>query len=419
MHLWRRCRGGCVPQRGSWRVLMTSISRPDQREWAMSWQPAFRSCGLTPGSECMVAKPTSGTGQGRNPRCVTFCRDKLKRRILTQGCGEDPKSPTTEQGIKVLGTPLGHEDFVNQHLERQKHRKLLRRIPTLPDVQSAWLLLLHCASTRANYMLRVVRPEWALEFARAHDQEVWECLCHILTVPTGPESVARASTTFPLAMGGLGLRSAERTRWPAYWASWADTLPMIRERHPEVADLIVYHLKGGASSPCLGSACRAATTLDGVDGFEVPSWSAVAAGQRPPIMEVEDREPGVPRQGWQHAAAIRIESSFRTEILMPRMSPVEQALLRSQSGPCAGVAFSVCPSSPLTRIGSALFRVPLQRRLHLPLPLSQRICGCGRPLDPFGHHRAACSMTGSLGRRGFPLESAAARVCREAGGVES
>ena len=166
----------------------------------------------------------------------------------------------------------------------------------------------------------------------------------------------------------------------------------------------------------LGSACRAATTLDGVDGFEVPSWSAVTAGQRPPIMEVEDREPGVPRQGWQHAAAIRIESSFRTEILMPRMSPVEQALLRSQSGPCAGVAFSVCPSSPLTRIDSALFRVLLQRRLHLPLPLSQRICGCGRPLDPFGHHRAACSRTGALGRRGFALESAAARVCREAGG---
>ena len=150
--------------------------------------------------------------------------------------------------------------------------------------------------------------------------------------------------------------------------------------------------------------------------FSSLSAVTVTAGQRPPILEVEDREPGVPRLGWQHAAAIRIESSFRTEILMPRMSPVEQALLRSQSGPCAGVAFSICPSSPLTRIDSALFQVLLQRRLRLPLPLSQRICGCGRPLDPFGHHRAACSRTGALGRRGFALESAAARVCREAGG---
>ena len=73
--------------------------------------------------------------------------------ILQRQAGEtDPEArvwrgsevPTTEQGIKVLGTPLGHEDFVNQHLERtrQKHRKLLRKIPTLPDVQLAWLLLL-------------------------------------------------------------------------------------------------------------------------------------------------------------------------------------------------------------------------------------------------------------------------------------
>ena len=33
----------------------------------------------------------------------------------------------------------------------------------------------------------------------------------------------------------------------------------------------------------------------------------------------------------------------------------------------------------------------------------------------FGHHRAACAVAGVLGRRGFPLECAAAQICREAG----
>ena len=70
----------------------------------------------------------------------------------------------------------------------------------------------------------------------------------------------------------------------------------------------------------------------------------------------------------------------------------------------------------LTRIEALLFRVLVQRRLRLLLPLSQRICGCGLSIDPLGHHRAACSRTGALGRRGFALESALARVCREAGG---
>ena len=47
-------------------------------------------------------------------------------------------------------------------------------------------------------------------------------------------------------------------------------------------------------------------------------------------------------------------------------------------------------------------------------PLAQ--CRYGRQLDQFGHHqRAACSEAGVLGKAGFPLECAAAQVCREAG----
>ena len=90
--------------------------------------------------------------------------------------------------------------------------------------------------------------------------------------------------------------------------------------------------------------------------------------------------------------------------------------MRSQSGPFAGVALSVAPINFMTRIDPSLFRVLLLRRLRLPLPLSMRFCRCGRPLDPCGHHRAACSRAGLLGRRGFAVESAAARVCWEAGG---
>ena len=197
------------------------------------------------------------------------------------------------------------------------------------------------------------------------------------------------STTLPMALGGLGLRSAERSRWPAFWSSWADTLPMIKERHPEVAEVIVHHVwiqHGGLLF-----------VLDGVDGFQVPFWSDVASGLRPPVIGDEDKEPGVPRQGWQHAAASCVVADFRTATLMPRMNPVERTLLRSQSGPCAGVPFTTCTSSPLTRIDSALFRVLLQRRLRLPFPLSQRICGCGQPLDLLGHHRAVCSRRGALG----------------------
>ena len=52
----------------------------------------------------------------------------------------------------------------------------------------------------------------------------------------------------------------------------------------------------------------------------------------------------------------------------------------------------------------------------MPLPLTSHSCRCGRLLDGLRHHRSACPVVGVLGRRGFPLESAAARICREVGG---
>ena len=83
--------------------------------------------------------------------------------------------------------------------------------------------------------------------------------------------------------------------------------------------------------------------------------------------------------------------------------------MRSQSGPFAGLPFLAVPSSPFSRFPPQLFRVLLLRHL------SSRTCRCGRPLDGLGHHRAACSRAGVLASRGFSVESAAARVCREAG----
>ena len=41
--------------------------------------------------------------------------------------------------------------------------------------------------------------------------------------------------------------------------------------------------------------------------------------------------------------------------------------------------------------------------------------GVASHLTPGGHHRAACATSGVLGRRGFPWESCAVRICREAG----
>ena len=317
-----------------------------------------------------------------------------------------------------MGTPLGHTDFVSVHLMKklEEHDVLLARIPLIQDLQSAWALFLHCSGGRANYLLRVVRPELVHEFAEGHNTGLLNCLCSIMNIVPGQiHEVVKDIITMPLSIGGMGLRSAHRTSPPAYWASWADSLPMIRERHPEVARTIIDRAGRPNPPPSLESAVRVARDLEGVDGFEVPSWEALSLGERPAPREPDEFEPGGERHGWQHEAASRVERQYR-EGLLPRITESEKAQLRSQSGPLAGMTLSVALSNVFTRIESPLFRVLLQRRLRLALPLSARQCRCGRPLDIVGHHRAGCARAGFLGRRGFAVESAGARICREAGG---
>ena len=190
---------------------------------------------------------------------------------------------------------------------------------------------------------------------------------------------------------------------------------MIRHRHPAVAERLVTELEGGPSTPFLSAAAEAARALTGVMGFEPPSWHAAALGARPPRRDPEDFEPGTVRQGWQHEASRRVEDLHR-EGLFTMLSDQEQALVRSQAGPGAGAALTALPTCNETSIPSHLFRAVLLRRLRQPLPISERSCRCGRLLDVCGHHRAACARVGMLGRRGFSLESAAARICREAKG---
>ena len=307
--------------------------------------------------------------------------------------------PPNQQGLKILGAPFGHREYIAAQLERsfQTQETLIQRIPLVPDLQAAWLILLHCASARANHLLREGDPAQVLQYTQ---------MCHLSGIaPDLCDAAARSTATLPLVLGGLGLRSAVRTRAAGFWASWADCLPMIEARHPEVAARIIAQLEGEPSGHSVWRAAQAAHGLAGVHGFEPPSWRALAAGLRP----LHDQEDGSTKAGWQHEASSRIEQEHRESLFRVLAEP-ERALLRSQGGSGAGAALQTGPTCPLTRIDPALFRVLLLRRLRLPLPLSIRSCQCGRPLDSCGHHRAACARAGVLGRRGFAVESAAARI---------
>ena len=147
--------------------------------------------------------------------------------------------PPAQQGITVLGTPLGHAAYIAGALRRvrEKHDELLGRIPAVPHLQSAWLLLLLCAQPRSNYLLRVLPPADTGEFAESHDRAIARCLGRLLSGTDKPFELSQLQAKraqLPLRYGGLGLRSAAASRAAAYWASWADAMPVTGERHPRV-----------------------------------------------------------------------------------------------------------------------------------------------------------------------------------------
>ena len=88
-----------------------------------------------------------------------------------------------------------------------------------------------CCSSTALQHVRIATSEWS-------DRSWPSCLLSLTTRDTGnvcapswtflwTGAICRATASLPLSLGGMGLRSTQRTRVAAYWASWSDPLPMI------------------------------------------------------------------------------------------------------------------------------------------------------------------------------------------------
>ena len=92
------------------------------------------------------------------PVCVRVCSDARELDptfIVWRG---DPTLPTANHCITILGTRLGHWDFVEAALQAKsrEHDTLFDRLVAVPDLQCAHGCF-YCAARRANYVLRIVQ----------------------------------------------------------------------------------------------------------------------------------------------------------------------------------------------------------------------------------------------------------------------
>ena len=106
--------------------------------------------------------------------------------------------------------------------------------------------------------------------------------------PAAPD-LARVISTLSLSVGGLGLASAQRSKGGAHWASWADCIRMVKERHPTNAETMITHMADG-TAPCF-EAVRACELSLVTAGLEIPSWRELAETPPERVAEPEPNQP--------------------------------------------------------------------------------------------------------------------------------
>ena len=138
-----------------------------------------------------------------------------------------------------------------------------------------------------------------------------------------------------------GLASAHRVRTAAHVASWADSLKMVRKRHPHIAATMIRNLEVG-TSPSFQFVRDCKDSL--VDArLDLPSWNVLSLPR--PVEEAE-LEPNQPKFGWQQQASRQMEKKFVSDHLWPRFDNVQRALMRSQCGPLASAALTALHPGP-------------------------------------------------------------------------
>ena len=151
-------------------------------------------------------------------------------------------------------------------------------------------------------MLRTVQPDQTEDFARRHNEEVWRCLRTILGTPSALDE-AQLIAALALSAGGLGLTSAQRVKGAAHFASWADCLCMVRDKHPLVAELMIRHLEEG-TPPCFqavrqckdssgrsGGACLGQRHLLKISRTPNPTNRGTVGSKKPPDSWRKDSPP--------------------------------------------------------------------------------------------------------------------------------
>ena len=177
--------------------------------------------------------------------------------------------PVSQQGLKVLGIPIGYEAFVQRFLDNKstEQQVLFPRIPWVNDPQSVGF---HVRFHQGQCLVKKTPGATMRTFGHAFVR----FLAHQM-----PQLVRTRWRPFQSQQVGLDWESLQRVRHAAHWASWADSLRMVRARHPAVAERMIDGLQANAPVRFQSVKQCNQSVLDA--GLEMPPWQELPDSPSP------------------------------------------------------------------------------------------------------------------------------------------
>ena len=295
-------------------------------------------------------------------------------------------------GIKILGSFVGHFEFVRTQLQEylDNLRKVADKLRSYPDLQGRMLLFRYCFCKKPYHLLRTIPPTTMFSFIRDFEDMKADMLKEFMGIPDAenlPEAVFDMCC-LPIQQGGLDIQCLYEVAMAAYSASMA---AFLRSSEEDVTILMRQEIdtyEGGG---------QLFDRNDDSHVYHIQQFKLAVS-----VLNTEQkafREAVNEILQLEDSPNHSVQSQLTARLTERRMQTMEENMLLTSlkwwmSLRCdtAGKWLEAIPKMAKFRLSSEAFRTALCYRYLLPIPnlVAGSRCMCKRKpaLDSTGHHLA-------------------------------
>ena len=242
---------------------ITVVGFADDYRFIGPWQDALDAAALYK----QLVEAAGHTMQKKKGEIFSLCAETLARAAEHSYVTETDENGsqmmtvcTPDTGVVVLGAPLGNDSWCTEWCVNHVHTVVQPALDAISSLgthddknaaHAAYMLLLHSASKKFSFLLRLVAPTVIKRAAFVHDEAICQCLSRLIGPKSEPLSLLPEDededvhgnedrlkswfqATLPVREGGMGLGSAIAISKPAFVASWADFLSFMHTNQPRL-----------------------------------------------------------------------------------------------------------------------------------------------------------------------------------------